>query len=108
VTDPREANLNKLLISAIDEAIADLVGPKVVEVLHEHLLKFYGITADEIPYKLPMVDYALDKAFAPSSRIIEKYVAKKLYQHLGLRFVELPDCVLFAYVENAKKMLQVS
>ncbi len=108
MTDPREAHFNKLLVRAIDEAIADLVGPRVVEALHEHLLKFYDIAADEIPYKLAIVHSAFDKAFASSSKTIEKYVAKKLYQLLGLRFVELPNYTLAAYVENAKRMLQDS
>jgi hypothetical protein len=101
-----QASFNSLLITAIDETVADLLGVAIVESLHEHLLKFYGVRVDQIPDQLPVVHSAFEKAFAVGSKTLEKYAAKRLYEHLRLQFVEDQRCGLLAYVEKAKVMVE--
>jgi hypothetical protein len=105
-TQQTEANFNNLLVMAIDETVADLLGDVVVQSLHEHLLKFYGVRVDQIPNQLPLVHSAFEKAFAVGSKTIEKHAARRFYEHLRLQFVEAQGCTLPAYVEKAKAMLE--
>jgi hypothetical protein len=105
VTEQTEANFNSLLIMAIDETVRNLLGVTVVQSLHEHLLKFYGVKVDQIPNQLPLVHAAFEKAFAVGSKTLEKYAAKRFYEHLSLPF-EDQRCGLSAYVEKAKAKLE--
>lgn len=101
-----EAKFNSLLVMAIDETVADLLGVAVVQSLHEHLLRFYGVKVDQIPNQLPVVHSAFEKAFAVASKTLEKYAAMRFYKRLRLQFVEDQRCGLSAYVEKAKAMLE--
>ena len=97
-----DPNFDNLLVKAIDETVADLFGPIVVQSLHDHLLKFYGVRMDEIPRRLDALTSTLAKTFGPSSKTISKAIARKLYAKLGLVFYDNPGGTLLENVERAR------
>ena len=97
-----DPNFDNLLVKAIDETMADLFGPVVVQSLHEHLMKFYEVKMDEIPRRLDALSSTLEKTFGPSSKTISKAIARKLYAKLGLVFYDNPGGTLLENVERAR------
>jgi hypothetical protein len=97
--DPK---FDSLLINAIDETMADLFGPVVVQSLHEHLLKFHEIRREQVPYRLDTLISALERTFGTSSKIICKAIARKFYAKLGLAFYDNPGRTLLESVEQAR------
>lgn len=104
------AEFNLILIKSIDETLTGLLSVRVVDALYDHLEKVHAISKDEVPYRLETLLSTLEKIFGgPSSKIIGKAVAKKLYAKLGLAFPLIhnnPDPTLAEYIEEAKFGLQ--
>ena len=91
------------MAESIRETIAQLLSPKVVESVFEHLEKVYSIKKDEIPSRLDMLLLALETIFGSrSSGVIGKAIARRLYSRLGLEFSDDPQMNLVGYVEKAK------
>jgi hypothetical protein len=97
--DPK---FDSLLINAVDETMADLFGPVVVQSLHEHLLKFYEVRIEEIPYRLDTLISTLERTFGASSKTICKAIARKFYAKLGLSFYDNPGRTLLESVQQAR------
>jgi len=97
--DPK---FDSILINAVDETMADLFGPVVVQSLHEHLLKFYHVRTEEIPYRLDSLTFTLERTFGASSKIICKAIVRKFYAKLGLAFYDNPARTLLESVEQAR------
>lgn len=100
------ADFNNILLESVDETITALLGTGVLSALHSHLLKFHGTRQDEIPYRLEAFSQALQDTFGLGLRTIEKAISKRLYQKLGLRFIEFPNYRLEDYVADAKRQLE--
>lgn len=97
--DPK---FDSVLINAVDETMADLFGPVVVQSLHEHLLKFYQVRIEEIPHRLDTLTSTLERTFGASSKTICKAIARKFYAKLGLAFYDNPGRTLLESVEQAR------
>jgi hypothetical protein len=97
-----DPNFDSLLINAIDETMSDLFGPVVAQSLHEHLLKFYEVRTEEIPYKLDTLNSTLERTFGASSKTICKAITRKFYAKLGLAFYDYPGRTLLESVEQAR------
>ncbi len=96
-----------ILIESIHETIAQLLSPKVAEMIFEHLEKFHSVKKDEVPSRLDMLLLALKTNFgSSSSQVIGKAIARRFYSRLGLEFSDNPQRTLIGYVENAKLMQQ--
>jgi len=92
-----------ILIESIHETIAQLLSPKVAEMIFEHLEKFHSVKKDEVPSRLDMLLLALKTNFgSSSSQVIGKAIARRFYSQLGLEFSDNPKRTLIGYVENAK------
>ena len=92
-----------ILIESIHETIAQLLSPKVAEMIFEHLEKFHSVKKDEVPSRLDMLLLALKTNFgSSSSQVIGKAIARRFYSQLGLEFSDNPQRTLIGYVENAK------
>jgi hypothetical protein len=103
-----DPNFDSLLINAIDETMSDLFGPVVVQSLHEHLLKFYEVRMEQIPFRLDTLTSTLERTFGASSKIICKAIAKKFYAKLGLTFYDNPGRTLVENVERARIVRRAS
>ena len=97
-----DPSFNVLLIDAIDETMFDLFGSAVVRSLHEHLLKFHELRREEIPDRLDVLTYTLERTFGASSKIICRAIARKLYIKLGLTYYDNPGRTLIESVDEAR------
>jgi hypothetical protein len=99
-------DFNKEIARAIDAALYETVGQTILEALHRHLKNHYDIGSDQIPYHLPTIIRVLEEMFgAVGTRAIGSDVAKKLYNQVGLRFVERANYSLNDYIEEILKLL---
>lgn len=91
---------------AIDDAVADLVGPNVLVSLYQHLVTHYDLSGLEVPYRLDTLFEVFENVFGVAgARTIERTIAKRLYFRLGLDFHEAQNYRLEDYLEQAKKEL---
>jgi hypothetical protein len=99
-------DFNKEVKSALDMVILGLTGPSVLVSLHRHLKDHYGITPDEIPYRLNTVFGVLESVFGVAGvDTIKRATAKRLCQNVGLDFSDVFGYDLPDYVELCKKRL---
>lgn len=105
VSKDKKQKFNGVLTRSVDETITQLLGESVVVALHKHLLQFYDITMDEIPYRLDTLLSVLEKTFGTSARTISNAIARKFYSELGLEFRSKSGMTLIDYVEEAKTKL---
>jgi hypothetical protein len=99
-------DFNAEVTRAIDAALSEILGERVLVVLYRYLKDHHDIRPDEICYRLPTIIEVLEKMFgAVGTKAIGSDVAKKLYGQLGLRFVERSNYSLKGYIEEALKLL---
>ncbi|MEM3506709.1 MAG: hypothetical protein QW589_04010 [Candidatus Bathyarchaeia archaeon] len=98
---PKET-FNKILIEAIDDGLLSL-GLSVRHAIYWHLEKKTLIKKAEIPYRLEVFLKGLHSIFGPGASIIEMLIVKKLYEKLGLSFIETHDYGFMDYVKKAKE-----
>ena len=93
------------LLEAVDQGLA-VPGEIVRAAIYERIERSYQIRREEIPEKLETFHNALQELMSTGAKVIEKLIAKNLYQRLGLKFTPLPEWALVEYVSNAKKMVE--
>ncbi|HYW00532.1 MAG TPA: hypothetical protein VE862_03625 [Candidatus Acidoferrum sp.] len=89
------------LISSVDEAIKDLLGVGVVDAFYSHLAT-NGIPRTEIPSKLDRFCWILEETFGVAGLTIQRGIAMRFYQKLGLSFKSIEKGKLMEYVKEAK------
>jgi hypothetical protein len=83
-------DFSKEVKSALEMIIVGLTGPSVLVSLHRHLKDRYGITPDEIPYRLNTVFRAVESVFGVAgTNTIARATAKRLFQNYGLEFSQV-------------------
>ena len=103
LNDRPDQDFNVILIESIHETIAQLLSPKVAEMIFEHLEKFHSVRKNEVSSHLDMLLLGLETNFGSrSSQVIGKAIARRFYSRLGLEFSDDPQRTLIGYVENAK------
>ena len=93
------------LISSVDEAIKDLLGVSVVNAFYAHLAA-NGITRTDIPSKLDSFCSILEETFGVAGRTIQRGIAMRFYQKLGLTFELLNPGRLTEYVRDAERRVK--
>lgn len=102
----KRREFNDALLEAIDETIQGLFSRRVLEALNAALANRYDVTRDELPYRLDTLHKILhDLCGIRGSETINRQIAHRLYQKLGIKFVEVPHLGLSDYVEIAKNKL---
>ena len=104
-----QAHFNEILLEAVDYGLM-VLGEKVRQAIYESLENRYELKRREIPERLDVFHQGLERMFGPSLKIVERLIAKNLYQKLGLNFTPRPDWTLIEYVNiarNASKSCQV-
>ena len=99
VSLPLKADMDRLLVDSVKEAIEDVLGKKRAELAFRFLE--HDVTFDQLPRHLPTFYMALKKNFGKDSGAVETAIAKKLYTKLSLEFTESPNTELSRYVEGA-------
>jgi len=97
-------NLRKILLEAVEEGLSSL-GDSPKQAILFHLETSFEIRKDNIPANLTEFAKALGKIFGPGACYLEKLIAKRLYEKLGLEFEEVESWNFLAYVNNAKERL---
>lgn len=108
VTRPTGKAFNDEVKLAIDSVISTVVGRQVLKALYDNLKVHYGITENEVPYRLDTMFATLGGVFGVNGALtLGRLIARRVYDQIGLRFVELPDYRLQDYLEQAKKQLSL-
>jgi len=97
-------NLRKILLEAVDEGLSSL-GDSPKRAIFFHLETSFEISRDNIPANLIDFSKALEKIFGPGAVYLEKLIAKRLYEKLGLEFEEAENWDFLEYVDNARARL---
>jgi hypothetical protein len=96
---------NNLLVDSVNEAITDILGPKVNEALWYHYQAYVGVTRDEIPYQLDTFFNSLKTVFGLGGETLGRVIVKKLYAKANVPLQLVPDRPLSEYVETLKQIL---
>lgn len=99
-------NLRKILLEAVEEGLSSL-GDSPKQAIFFHLETSFKIKKDEIPANLTEFSKALEKIFGPGASYLERLIAKRLYEKLGLEFEEGENWDFLEYVDNVKKHLRL-
>jgi hypothetical protein len=92
-----------LLLESIDQVLVQLLGERVRGTIYT-CLERQGLHKHQIPEYLPRFDAFLERNLGISGRVIERHIARRLYELLGLEFVEVPHYALTDYVDMATRL----
>ena len=94
---------NKLLVSAIDEALNSL-GESVKQSIYFHIEHNFKVPRDRIPENVVEFQGGLEKIFGAGAQYIEIMIMKNLHSKLGLPLKMKSKQLEFAeYVDAAKE-----
>lgn len=97
-------NLGKILLEAVEEGLSSLGGsPK--QAIFFHLEISFEISRDNIPANMTEFSKALEKIFGVGALYLEKLIAKRLYEKLGLEFEETENWNFLEHIDNARERL---
>lgn len=97
------ADLDKILLEAVDEGLL-VPGEIVRAAIYDRIERSYQLKRGEIPEKLETFHLALEDLLGKGAKVMEKLIAKNLYNHLGLNFTQHDGWTLVDYVNHAKEM----
>ena len=89
---------------SIDESIAEMLGGAVVDSFFIHLNE-QGISRKDAPKKVALFCSLLDETFGIQSKAIQRNIAKRLFDKLGLIITLDEDKQLIEYVREAKEKM---
>lgn len=95
-------NLERVIFEAVDEGLSSL-GDSPKQAIFFHLENSFKIRKERIPVNLTEFARALEKIFGPGARYLEKLIAKRLCEKLGLEFEATGDWDFLDYVDRVKK-----
>jgi len=93
----------KLLLEAVDEALASL-GGSAKQAIYFHLENKFRITRNEIPLRLEDFANGLEKIFGVGAQFLEILIMKKLYEKTGqpLKWSGNKELIFAEYVAAAR------
>ena len=100
----KSREFDKILLSAIDEALTSL-GESVKQSIYFHIENKFSVTRNEIPENLVEFQGGLEKIFGAGARFIEILIMKNLHSKIGRTLVmEKSEQLEFVeYVDVAKE-----
>jgi hypothetical protein len=94
---------DKLLLSAIDEALTSL-GDSVKQSIYFHIENKFSVARSEIPENLVEFQGGLEKIFGAGARFIEILIMKNLHSKIGRPLImESEQFEFVKYVDAAKE-----
>jgi hypothetical protein len=100
---PSQSQPDQLLLGCIDAVLTDLLGGKVREAIYDYLERQFSLAKEEIPDHLDELSEILATTFGKSAATLERRIAARLYDALGLEFANVPNLGLnehFALVRS--------
>ena len=99
----KSEEFDKLLLSAIDEALNSL-GESVKQSIYFHIERKFSVARNEIPENLVEFQGGLEKIFGTGARFIEILIMKNLHSKVGLPLkMENEQLEFVRYVDTAKE-----
>ena len=97
-------SFNEIVCQAIDKTLEDLLGSNVVDVVYAYLRDRFGVDRNELPYRIDTVTSVLETVFGvKAARVIERRVAKNLFDRILLPFNEDQGVTLEDFLNVAKE-----
>ena len=97
---------NEIVCQSIDKTLEELMGPEVVKSLYVHLSDRFGVDRNELPYRINTVCSVLEGVFGvKGARVIERRVAKNLYDRILLPFNDQQGNTLEDFLALAKQSI---
>ena len=84
-----------LLLEAVDESLADLLGRRSRDQIYDHLATQYTYGREDIPLKIRYFYEFLEVMFASASSTVGRTIIRRLSEKLGCEFVNAPDFQFF-------------
>lgn len=95
-------DFKKALLEAVDEALL-LIGEGSRHVIYYHAERSHHVKREEIPEKYEAFHEGLQALLGTGAKVPEKLIAKKLYNKLGLSFIDGKNWTLVDYIKHAKR-----
>jgi hypothetical protein len=96
----------KLLIAAVEESLASL-GDSSKQAIFYHLEASFKLKKENIPVNLTEFAMALERIFGPGAPYLEKLIAQRLHEKLGLCCEDELCHDFLRCIDNAKKRLSL-
>jgi hypothetical protein len=93
-----------VLLAAVEESLSSL-GNSPKQAILFHLETSFKIKKEGIPENVTEFAKALEKIFGPGAVYLEKLIAKRLYEKLGLDFEDEESTDFIECVDHIKKRL---
>jgi hypothetical protein len=91
-----------LLLEAIDQVLADLLGTSSREIIYNYLERNCSMSRREVPERLVDFCHVLETTFGRGAVTIERTITRKFYSKLGRKFIDYPGYTLVEYVKWSK------
>jgi hypothetical protein len=76
-------DFEKLLLAAVDEALASL-GESSKQAIYFHIEKTFNVQKQEIPHNIEAFTCAIEKIFGIGANFLESLILKRLYEKADL------------------------
>jgi hypothetical protein len=97
-------NFSEILLAAVEESLSSL-GDSPKQAILFHLEASFNIKKEHIPENITEFAKALEKIFGPGASYLEKLIAKRLYEKLGLESEDAERRDFLECVDDVKKRL---
>ncbi|MDH7563795.1 MAG: hypothetical protein QHH24_02785 [Candidatus Bathyarchaeota archaeon] len=99
-----EQDFEKLLLEAIDEALATL-GESAKQSIYFHIQKEFKVPRNQIPSRMESFKAGLEKIFGIGAQYLELMIMRKLYEKTGkpLKWSQKQEFAFVEYINAAKK-----
>lgn len=97
-------NFSKILLDAVEESLSSL-GDSPKQAIFYHLESSFKLKKEHIPANLTEFTKALEGIFGPGAAYLEKLIAQRLYEKLGLDFEDEGNGNFLECMNNARKRL---
>lgn len=97
-------DFGKILLNAVEESLSSL-GNSSKQAIFYHLEASFQIKKEHIPANLTEFTKALERIFGPGAPYLEKLIAQRLYEKLGLKCEDEICRDFLQCLNNAKRCL---
>lgn len=89
---------------SIDHGLS-IIGETAKNIFYYYMNSQYSVSLTDLPDKIEAFHLALVGTFGEGSKIIERFIAMKLYDMLNLAFGQHKNWTLVDYVEDARRFM---
>jgi len=103
---PSRRSFNWIMCRSIDKTLKELLGPKALPALYKYLGDKFGISRDELPYRIDTISAVLENVFGiKGASVVEWKMAKNLYDEILLSFDNEQHLRLKDYIKIARETI---